>query len=145
MSGSSLDVTGPSRTRVVNATRSVKRRDATHLGGYRPNARLSSTATSPVPRLCPAPPSTGSVRVRDFRSCWLPDHTRLTSRPTTKSPFGPSRFFETTPPRAHITHPEPSQTLPQTCRVGTDTIGFVISYPLNSGEGATMELRPTPN
>ena len=47
--------------------------------------------------------------------------------------------------RAHITHPEPSQTPPQTCRVSTNTIGFVISYPLNSGEGATMELRLTPN
>ena len=46
--------------------------------------------------------------------------------------------------RAHITDPEPLQTPPQTCRVGTNAIGFVISYPLNSGEGPTMELRRTP-
>ena len=62
--------------------------------------QASRKATSPVSWLCPSPPPSGSVQVRDFWSRLLPDHTPL--RPITSSPFGTSRFFE--PSLTQLTH-----------------------------------------
>ena len=61
-----------------------ERSDATRLGVYRPNASLKYSNPSTVPWLCPSPPPSASVKVRDFWSRLLPDH----------SPFDPSAHYQ---------------------------------------------------
>ena len=81
----------------------------------------------------------GLSRCAIFGAAGYPTILSLTRGPITKSPFGPSRFFEPLLPTrlTYIlreifracspeltTHIQPLQTPPQTCRVGTNAIGF---------------------
>ena len=98
MSGWSLDVTGvpvgrkffclrsgPTRTRVVYATRSVKDPAPFALGRYRPNASLKYSSLSKVLGCVLLLLHLGlSDGVRDFWSRLLPDHT----------PFDPSAHYQ---------------------------------------------------